>query len=85
MRARTFLGDLGDPCVTTEARHLNQLGQLELEFEQDSNTDSERESNPDLHSARTNAQAAQHPTAEPGKKAAQSEEQSTQGEREREL
>ena len=39
-------------CATTETRHLDRLGQLQLGvFEQDSNTDSEQESNTDSHSA----------------------------------
>ena len=48
-------------CVllfTTETRHLNRLRQLS-EFEQDSNTNSEQESNKGSHSARNKAHAAQ--------------------------
>ena len=41
-------------CVTKDS---NRLGQL-AEFEQGSNTDSQQESNTDLHSARNRAQAA---------------------------
>ena len=38
--------------LTTKTRHLDRLGQLG-EFEQDSSTDPEQESNTDSHSART--------------------------------
>ena len=41
-------------CVTTETRHLNRPGQLG-DFEQDSNTDLELESNTDSHSAQSKA------------------------------
>ena len=44
-------------CVPTETRHLDRLGQLS-EFEQDSNTDSEPESNTDLRSAGPDTEAA---------------------------
>ena len=49
--------------VTAETRHLDRLGQLG-EFQQDSNTDSEWESNTDSGSARNKSQAAQQSTAE---------------------
>ena len=45
-------------CVTTETRPLDRLGQLG-EFEQDSNTDSELESNTDSDTARAYCGAGQ--------------------------
>ena len=44
-------GTCAELCVATETRPLDRLGQLG-EFEQDSSTDAELESNTDLHSAR---------------------------------
>ena len=38
-------------CVTTKKRHLIRLGQIS-EFEQESNTESQQESDADSHSAR---------------------------------
>ena len=55
--------------VTTETRHLGRLCQ-QSEFDQESSTA--------LHSARSKAQVAQQPMAEPDGKAPQSKEQSTQ-------
>ena len=49
-------------CVTTETRHLDRLGQLG-EFEQDSNTASEQESNTDSHSAGNKAHVARQSAA----------------------
>ena len=51
-----------------------QLG----EFEQDSNTDSELESNTDSHSAQSKAHVAGQSVAERGEEAPHSKEQSTQ-------
>ena len=55
-RSRGSAGHVVRLCVTTETRHLDRLGQLG-EFEQESNTGSEQESNTDSHSARSKAQA----------------------------
>ena len=64
-------------CVATGTRHVDRPGQLN-EFEQDGNTDSERRSNTDSHSARSEAHAAQQCTAEPDEKGLQSKEQCSQ-------
>ena len=61
-------------CVTTETRPLGRLGQLG-EFEQDSNTDSELESNTDSHSAQSKAHVARQSAAERGEEAPHSKEQ----------
>ena len=54
--------------VTTETRPLDRLGQLG-EFEQDSNTDSELESNTDSHTAQSKAHVARQAAAERGEEA----------------
>ena len=52
-------------CVTTETRHLDRLGQLG-EFEQDSNTDSEQESNTGWESVWYHLQAPSWPSRSRG-------------------
>ena len=64
-------------CVATEARPLDRLGQLG-EFEQDSNTASDLESNTDSHSAQSKAHVARQAAAERGEEAPHSKEQSKQ-------